>query len=201
MLWTLPNILTLGRIAAAPGLALAAAVLEAPLVAPILLALFLAAALTDFLDGWLARRLDRTSAVGAMLDPVADKAMVLTALMVLIATSRVGPALVLPAAIIATREVLVSGLREHLGQTRLAVTRLAKWKTVLQMTAIGILLAAEPLAALQGVPAPGAAPDPDLGGLLAGAGLALVWAAALATAITGWDYTAKGLAYITEREE
>ena len=90
---------------------------------------FILAALTDWLDGYLARRLKLVSALGAFLDPVADKLMVAIGLLVL-ATFSVGatPLYLIPASVILTREILISGLREYLGEVKLHVTQIAKWK-------------------------------------------------------------------------
>jgi len=125
MIWTVPNALTAARMLAAPALVLCFLLVDRPAADRLAFGLFIAAAVTDFFDGWLARRLGQVSALGRMLDPVADKAMVLIALSLLAATSRVGEQVLLPAALIILREVLVSGLREHLGGTALAVTQLA----------------------------------------------------------------------------
>lgn len=202
MTWTVPNMLTVFRILAAPGVALAFVLFERPAADWVALILFVTAALTDFLDGWLARRLNQITDVGKMLDPIADKAMVIIALMVLVARppymadTPAGKlpvrevsdmALVAPAALIMLREVMVSGLREYLGDVKLPVTALAKWKTTVQMVAIGVLLAAPLLL--------GAVPDAGT------AGLGLLWLAAILTLITGWDYFRKGLAYIRRRED
>lgn len=224
MRWTIPNILTVGRILAAPGVALCYVLFDRPMADWIALILFVGAALTDFFDGWLARKLNQITDIGKMLDPIADKAMVLIALAVLVArpvtvaeigetryfiSDRLGLAILLPAALIMLREVMVSGLREYLGDVKLPVTQLAKWKTTVQMIAIAVLLAA-PLAGQ--FEATGATPvrvtDYDSEALAYGlpqivtmAGLALLWLAAVLTLITGWDYFRKGLAYIRMREE
>jgi CDP-diacylglycerol---glycerol-3-phosphate 3-phosphatidyltransferase len=182
MTWTLPTILTLSRVAAAPLVALVFVVLARPAADAVALVLFLAAAGTDWLDGFLARRLDQHSAFGKMLDPIADKAMVAIALAVLMALSGLAPLLVLPAVAILLREVLVSGLREYLGAVKLDVTRLAKWKTAAQMIAIGLLLAGPPL------------------GLPAWPGLALLWLAAALTIHTGLDYFRKARPYLDGRK-
>ncbi len=223
-MWTVPNILTLGRVLAAPCVALAFVVFERPLADWVAFWLFVVAGLTDFLDGWLARRLGQESEIGKMLDPIADKAMVIIALMVLFLRDAAVPPvavagalwqaqtpaaswLVLPAVVIALRETLVSGLREYLGDVKLRVTRLAKWKTTVQMVAIALLLGVEPL---REVLSPGALRMADAdavwqasvqAGYAHAAGVALLWLAALLTAITGWDYFRKGLAYIRERED
>lgn len=105
------------------------------------LVLFLGAAITDWFDGYLARAWKQETKLGAMLDPIADKAMVVIALMVIVGFSSMSPWLVLPTTVILFREVFVSGLREFLGDTAgtLKVTQLAKWKTTTQMIAISIL--------------------------------------------------------------
>jgi len=185
-MWTLPNILTAARIAAAPVTGLMVA-LGGPGWSIAAFFLFTAAALTDFLDGWLARRYAQTTALGRMLDPIADKVMVMTVLAALFAhDAHRSPLFALPAFAILLREVLVSGLREFLGNIKLPVTRLAKWKTTAQLVAIAVLvLGLSPSAA---------------GASLHAAGLALLWVAAALTALSGWDYFAKGLAYIRKRE-
>jgi CDP-diacylglycerol--glycerol-3-phosphate 3-phosphatidyltransferase len=188
-LWTIPNILTVARVAAAPGVALAFALLPRPLADWVALVLFVTAALTDFLDGWLARKLNQISAFGRMLDPIADKAMVVIALAVLTALHGPEPLLLLPVAAILLRETLVSGLREFLkGAAVLSVTRLAKWKTTAQLSAIALMLASVPLTSI-GIPAP----------LTGALGLALLWVAAVLTVVTGWDYARKAMPYLTDQ--
>ncbi|MEL6112835.1 MAG: CDP-diacylglycerol--glycerol-3-phosphate 3-phosphatidyltransferase [Pseudomonadota bacterium] len=107
---------------------------------------FVAAALTDFLDGWVARRFHQTSALGAALDPIADKALTAAALILLIEAGVLTGLASLGAAIIIVREVLVAGLREALAPrgVTLPVTQLAKAKTAVQSIAIAALLAAMP---------------------------------------------------------
>ncbi|OWU86463.1 CDP-diacylglycerol--glycerol-3-phosphate 3-phosphatidyltransferase [Oceanicola sp. 22II-s10i] len=141
MIWTLPNILTVLRLLAAPALVVVFAVLPRPAADWLGLILFVGASLTDYLDGWLARAWQQQSKLGTMLDPIADKAMVVIAIMVLAAYSGLAPAIVIPAGLILFREVFVSGLREFLGDVAgtLKVTKLAKWKTASQMVAIAVL--------------------------------------------------------------
>ena len=105
------------------------------------LGLFVVAAITDFVDGYLARAWKQESKIGAMLDPIADKAMVIIALLVITGFNGMNPWILLPATLILFREVFVSGLREYLGDTAglLKVTNLAKWKTTLQMVALAVL--------------------------------------------------------------
>ncbi|GIX15615.1 MAG: CDP-diacylglycerol--glycerol-3-phosphate 3-phosphatidyltransferase [Paracoccaceae bacterium] len=177
----LPNLLTWARILAAPATGLVFLAGQDPAAHGVAFALFTAAGLTDFLDGWLARRLGQESALGRMLDPVADKAMVTIALAALMAVRGPDPWLVLPALAIFLREVLVAGLREHLGAVKLHVTRAAKWKTTAQLVAVGGLLLAGAL--------PGAA-------WLGPAALALLWLAAGLTVWTGFDYMWRATPYL-----
>jgi len=207
MIWTVPNILTVARIAAAPCVALAFVVFARPMADWIALGLFAVAGLTDFLDGWLARRLGQTSAIGAMLDPIADKAMVAIALAVLLGLFGLEAWIVVPVAIILLREVIVSGLREYLGDVKLPVTPLAKWKTSVQMVAIALLLLMSQIGwqveaqAAEGPPRPR-----DIwealrqNAMVAGPAVIALWAAAGLTAVTGWDYLMRGIAYIRARE-
>jgi len=148
-------------------------------------ALFTVAAISDFFDGWLARRWGQVSAFGRMLDPIADKAMVAITGAVLCSIYGLAPLVVIPVTIILLRETLVSGLREYLKGARiLDVTTMAKWKTTAQMCAFGLLLLSGAIWAQW----------------LEYAGLVLLWIAAGLTAITGYDYFAKGLAYISREE-
>jgi CDP-diacylglycerol--glycerol-3-phosphate 3-phosphatidyltransferase len=181
------------------------------------LALFLGAAITDWFDGYLARLWKQESRFGAMLDPIADKAMVLIAIMVLTGYNGMNPWLILPATVILFREVFVSGLREYLGATAklLAVTKLAKWKTTAQMVAIAVLFLGTGLEYLNSVAMRGMTPeqyadavsaglaDPvlacgrrDCASLAGDAGLALMWVAAMLTLVTGWDYFQKSLPHL-----
>src|SRR6056297_763939 len=143
MTWTLPNILTILRLLAAPAVAVMFLYFTRPYADWFALLLFVGAALTDWIDGYLARSWKQETKLGAMLDPIADKAMVLIALMVIVGFSSMSPWLVLPATVILFREVFVSGLREYLGDTAgtLKVTKLAKWKTTAQMIALAMLFA------------------------------------------------------------
>jgi len=203
MTWTVPNILSVIRVVAAPCVAFAFAALERPDADRAAVLIFSIAAFTDYLDGSLARRLGQESAFGRMLDPVADKAMVSIALAVIVAIYSLEWPILVPAAVILLREVLISGLREFLGDVKLQVTRLAKWKTTLQMIAIFLLLLRGAL-----TPTEGAGPrNPIVGQILemaaiaaGGLGLLLLWVAAWFTLVTGWDYFRKGMPYIDAKE-
>ncbi|MDP4033382.1 MAG: CDP-diacylglycerol--glycerol-3-phosphate 3-phosphatidyltransferase, partial [Pseudorhodobacter sp.] len=141
MRWTLPNILTVMRLIAAPGVAIMFLYFHRPWADWFALTLFIVAAITDWFDGYIARRWHQESKFGAMLDPIADKAMVVIALVIITGYSGMNPWLILPVTVILFREVFVSGLREFLGakSSLLKVTYLAKWKTTAQMVAIAVL--------------------------------------------------------------
>lgn len=212
--------MTVARLLAAPAVAIVFAMFPRPMADWVALALFICASLTDFLDGWIARTWQQTSRFGAMLDPIADKAMVITALAVVMSLSGLDPLVMIPAAVILFREVFVSGLREFLGADagKLSVTKLAKWKTTAQMVAIAILMGAVALeymhlaafgalsreayqAALDAGPQDwnmvwaSAEASVPLGVL----GIGLLWVAAVLTLVTGADYFVKSLPFLSEK--
>jgi cardiolipin synthase len=177
----LPNALTVARIVAVPVL-IAVFYLPAPPAHWAAMAVFVAASVTDWVDGWLARRWAQQSDFGKVLDPIADKLLVAAALFMLAAFDRLSIPSVVAAIAILGREILVSGLREFLaGRASLPVTMLAKWKTAVQMTAIAILLAAP--AAPWGLP-------------LQRIGEIGLWIAAVLTLVTGWGYLRQGLDFM-----
>ena len=183
----LPNLLTLSRIAAIP-LIVALVLLRWPAADLTACVVFTAAAVTDWLDGHLARRRRLTSEFGRMLDPIADKLLVGAVLMLLAGLGRLSDIGLIAAVVIMLREILVSGLREFLAglSQGLPVSRLAKWKTGVQMTALGLLVAGDASARLLG-----------LGFLPIGlAGEALLTLAAALTLITGWDYLVASLRHV-----
>ena len=219
MKWNLPNVLTLLRLLAAPMVAVMFLYFTRPYADWFALILFLSAAITDWFDGYLARAWKQETKLGAMLDPIADKAMVVIALMVIIGFSSWSPWLVLPATVILFREVFVSGLREYLGDVAgtLKVTQLAKWKTTMQMIAIAVLFSQGVFEHYLGMSVYGMdeqmisailnGEQEDRLGLwwkLAGmewaglSGLWLLWLAAALTAITGFDYLAKAMPHLRE---
>lgn len=219
MRMNLPNILTVLRLLAAPGVAVMFLYFARPFADWAALTLFVAAAVTDWFDGHLARSWKQETKLGAMLDPIADKAMVVIALMVIVGYSSMSPWLVLPATVILFREVFVSGLREYLGDTAgtLKVTKLAKWKTTAQMVAIAVLFSQGVFEHYLGMSAFGM-DQPMFGAIMTGAeedvlglrwkyagmiwagniGLVLLWIAAVLTLITGWDYFRKSLPFLKE---
>ena len=143
MRWTIPNMLTVLRLLAAPGVAIMFLYFARPWADWFAMLLFVAASITDYIDGYLARAWKQESVFGAMLDPIADKAMVVIALLVITGFSGMNPWILLPATVILFREIFVSGLREYLGATAglLSVTQLAKYKTFAQMIALTVLFA------------------------------------------------------------
>jgi cardiolipin synthase len=175
----LPNILTLSRILVIP-LLIGAFYINGDLGNWVVLALFVLASVTDFLDGYLARTWKQVSEIGRFLDPVADKLLVASTLLMLVAFDRIEGWTILPALVILCREILVSGLREFLASIRMSVpvSRRAKWKTAIQMTAIGFLIV--------GNAGPAALPILTIGEI----GL---WIAALFTLTTGYAYMRVGI--------
>jgi len=126
---------------AAPAVVIVFLCLDRPYADWVALFLFIGASITDYIDGYLARKWSQQSAFGTMLDPIADKAMVILAIVAIIGLYGLKPLIVIPMILILFREVFVSGLREFLGKDagRLAVTKVAKWKTTVQMVAISVL--------------------------------------------------------------
>ena len=190
---SLPNLLTYGRIVAVP-LVVICFYLEGKLQSSDFarwsaLAIFIVASITDFFDGYLARAWDQTSTIGKMLDPIADKLLVATCLLLLAADtdSIIAGWSLWAAIIILCREILVSGLREYLADLKVSVpvTQLAKWKTAVQMIAIAFLLA-------------GPAGDKILP-YTTEIGRFLLWIAAIVTLYTGYDYFRAGLKHVIDR--
>lgn len=219
MKWTLPNILTVLRLIAAPGVAIMFLYFHRPWADWFALTLFISAAITDYFDGYLARLWKQESKFGAMMDPVADKAMVVIALVIITGYSGMNPWLMLPVTVILFREVFVGGLREFLGSKAglLKVTKLAKWKTTAQMVAISVLFLGTGLEhsegiARQGMTAAQYAEAVTLGladpirscgtrgcsSVATIAGLGLIWIAAILTALTGLDYFRKSLPFLRD---
>ena len=170
----LPNLLTISRIAIIPvvlvfiyipgqSLKLTAAII------------FMLACVTDFLDGYFARKLDQSSALGRFLDPIADKLLVAGVIVALVSKDVIAGLSVVPALVILFREILVSGLREYLAELHVPVpvSKLAKWKTAIQMFALGALIFDGAM---------------DSGQVIYIVGMAGLWVAAILTIVTGYDY-------------
>ena len=180
----IPNILTIGRIIIVPFFVLAFYLpgFYGDLTACVL---FVIASFTDFLDGMLARMMGEESKLGELLDPIADKIIVATALILLVMSGTIRHYEVIAAIIILTREILISGLREFLarGQIKLPVTNLAKLKTFLQMVAIALLLTGETGNKILNFQ------DYNAQTI----GIILLWLSAFLTLYTGYEYLRKGI--------
>jgi cardiolipin synthase len=152
------------------------------------LVIFAIAGITDYFDGWAARRLNKTTSLGVMLDPIADKLLVSACLLLLAADGTIAGWSLWAAIIILCREILVSGLREFLGhvQVTVPVSHLAKWKTTAQLVAIGFLLAGP--AGNRVFP------------YTVEIGIVLLWLSALLTLYTGWDYFKAGVTTVVDSD-
>ena len=190
---SLPNILTYGRIAAIPvvvGCIYAQSIMDYPLwLRWVAVAIFIGAAVTDYLDGYYARIWNQQSAFGRMLDPIADQLLVAPCLLLLAADGIIHGWSLWAAIVILCREILVSGLREYLAALRVSVpvTKLAKWKTTVQLVAIGFLLA-------------GPAGD-EVVPMVSLIGIVLLWASAILTMYTGYDYFRAGIHHLIKEDE
>lgn len=185
---SLPNLLTLSRIFAVPILVFLLWK-PAPLDYAITFVLYCLVGITDYFDGYLARAQGQISRLGQFLDPIADKIMVAAVIMMLVTSRQDGaePIIhnihIVAALIILLREIIVSGLREFLAPLNVGmpVSALAKWKTTLQLVALGALILA------------GAVPQQEW---VHSVGLVSLWAAAILTLVTGWDYLRIGLRHM-----
>jgi cardiolipin synthase len=184
--WTLPNILTYGRVVAVPVVVVLLFWPDLAWMRWTALCIFILAGVTDFFDGYLARAWSQQSSLGRMLDPIADKLLVAAVLLMLVADHTITGFSIWAAIVILCREILVSGLREYLAELKVSVpvSRVAKWKTTLQLVALGFLIA-------------GRAADLIVPGVTE-AGLILLWVAAILTLYTGWDYMKAGLKHVVD---
>ena len=207
-----PNLLTYGRIAAVPAVVACLYwqdILQGGLwLRWVALVIFISAAVTDVLDGYFARKWGEQSAFGRMLDPIADKLLVASCLLMLAADGTIRGYALWAAIVILCREILVSGLREYLAELRVTVqvTWLAKWKTFLQLLAVGFLIAGEAGDALfpslivstVTVGQTSVAVGAQASGIVTLIGVGLLWFSAMLTLYTGWDYFRAGLRHLIE---
>ena len=172
----LPNTLTILRILAVPAIVVLL-LIDGNTARWAAFILFVLAAATDYLDGYLARTMSTQTALGRLLDPIADKILVGALILMLAGVGTVAGLALIPAVLILSREFVVAGLREFMAEqgTTLHVTSLAKWKTMVQMVALAILII--------GTAGPPAIPIHEIG-------IAALWLAAILTVITGYDYVA-----------
>jgi CDP-diacylglycerol--glycerol-3-phosphate 3-phosphatidyltransferase/cardiolipin synthase len=184
--FNLPNILTFGRVVIVPAVVACLFWPDEYVLRWTALGLFIIAAVTDFFDGYLARAWGQQSALGRMLDPIADKLLVSAALLILVADGTIRSWSLWAAIVILCREILVSGLREFLAELKVSVpvSKVAKWKTTMQMIALGFLIA-------------GRAGELVLPGTTR-IGLFLLWISAILTLYTGWDYMKAGIKHVVE---
>ncbi|GJE08852.1 CDP-diacylglycerol--glycerol-3-phosphate 3-phosphatidyltransferase [Methylobacterium jeotgali] len=184
--WTLANCLTYGRLAAVPVVAGLLFWPEEHGARFAALGVYALAAITDYLDGYVARTYAQSSALGRMLDPIADKLLISACLLMLAASGGIRDWTLWAAIVILCREILVSGLREYLAELKVSVpvSRVAKWKTTAQLLALGFLIA-------------GPAGETILPGTQA-IGTGLLWLAAALTLYTGWDYMRSGIRHVID---
>ncbi len=187
--FSVPNLLTYGRILAIPAVVGLLFWPRDDWVRWIALAIYIIAAITDYFDGYLARAWHQQSAIGRMLDPIADKLLVASCLLMLAADETISGMALWAAIIILCREILVSGLREFLAELQVSVpvSKVAKWKTVAQLVAVGFLIA-------------GPAGETVLPGTIQ-IGIVLLWVAAVLTIYTGWDYFRSGIRHLVAEDE
>lgn len=184
MIFSFPNMLTMSRIVVIP-LIIALLFFDGAIVRWTAFGLYTLACVTDFFDGYAARQMGQVSRLGRFLDPVADKLLVASIILMLAARGDLMGVDVLPGLVILVREITVSGLREFLAELRVGVpvSGLAKWKTTIQMLALGFLVV--------GDASPQAIPSEMIG-------LVLIWVAALLTLVTGIDYLRAGLRHMVK---
>ncbi|MCB5173806.1 CDP-diacylglycerol--glycerol-3-phosphate 3-phosphatidyltransferase [Microvirga sp. SM9] len=184
--FNLANLLTYGRLAAVPAVVALLFWPEDHWSRWFALIVFAVAGITDYLDGYVARTYAQQSALGRMLDPIADKLLVAACLLMLVADGTIHGWALWAAIVILCREILVSGLREFLAELKVGVpvSRVAKWKTTLQLLAVGFLIA-------------GPAGEAVMPGTML-IGIVLLWASAILTIYTGWDYLKTGIHHMID---
>jgi cardiolipin synthase len=182
--FNLANMLTYGRLVAVPAVVGLLYWPEDHWSRWAALIVFAVAAITDYLDGYVARTYGQQSALGRMLDPIADKLLVAACLLMLVAVGTIHGWSLWAAIVILCREILVSGLREFLAELKVSVpvSRVAKWKTTLQLVSLGFLIA--------GPAGETVLPSNTL------IGIVLLWVAAVLTLYTGWDYFKNGIHHL-----
>ena len=178
-IYTIPNIITFIRIFLIP-IILYLLFSENPNIVLIAGLLFIVSSVSDYFDGYLARTLNQSSKLGTLLDPIADKLLIASVIVVLVDTGVISNIHVVPAIIILLREIAISGLREFLAKlnTDMPVSKLAKYKTTFQMVSLSILIISLGF---------------ELNDLLWNIGLITLWIAAIITLLSGYNYMVKGL--------
>ena len=181
-IYTIPNIITFIRIFLIPVI-LYLLFSENPNIVLIAGLLFIVSSVSDYFDGYLARTLNQSSKLGTLLDPIADKLLIASVIIVLVDTGVISNIHVVPAIIILLREIAISGLREFLAKlnTDMPVSKLAKYKTTFQMVSLSILIISLGF---------------ELNDLLWNLGLITLWIAAIITLLSGYNYMIKGMKHI-----
>ena len=181
-IYTIPNIITFIRIFLIPVI-LYLLFSENPNIVLIAGLLFIVSSVSDYFDGYLARTLNQSSKLGTLLDPIADKLLIASVIVVLVDTGVISNIHVVPAIIILLREIAISGLREFLAKlnTDMPVSKLAKYKTTFQMVSLSILIISLGF---------------ELNDMLWNIGLITLWIAAIITLLSGYNYMVKGLKHI-----
>ena len=181
-IYTIPNIITFIRIILIP-IILYLLFSENSNIVLLAGGLFIISSISDYFDGYLARVLNQSSKLGTLLDPIADKLLIASVIVVLVDTNVISNLHVIPAIIILLREIAISGLREFLAKmnTDMPVSKLAKYKTTFQMVSLSILIISLGF---------------QLNDFLWNLGLVTLWIAAIITLLSGYNYMAKGLKHI-----
>ena len=181
-IYTIPNIITFIRIILIP-IILYLLFSENPNIVLLAGGLFIVSSVSDYFDGYLARVLNQSSKLGTLLDPIADRLLIASVIVVLVDTNVISNLHVIPAIIILLREIAISGLREFLAKmnTDMPVSKLAKYKTTFQMVSLSILIISLGF---------------ELNDFLWNLGLITLWIAAIITLLSGYNYMAKGLKHI-----
>ena len=181
-IYTIPNIITFIRIFLIP-IILYLMFSENPNIVLLAGGLFIISSISDYFDGYLARTLNQSSRLGTLLDPIADKLLVASVIVVLVDTRVITNIHVIPAIVILLREIAISGLREFLAKLNadMPVSKLAKYKTTFQMVSLSILIISLGF---------------ELNDLLWNTGLITLWVAAIITLLSGYNYIVKGLKHI-----
>jgi cardiolipin synthase len=179
----IPNFLTLSRLGSLP-FCLVLMFIDAPWAAWLALLIYTYGCVTDWLDGYLARKWNVTSPFGVFLDPIADKIFIVSVMLILIANGKLDGFWTIPPLLIIAREFLIAGLREFLGPKNISVpvTQMAKWKTGVQMGALGFLIMGD----YGDVLIPGTTEI----------GYILITAAAVLTVMTGLNYLKEGMKHL-----
>lgn len=185
-MFNLPNVLTISRILLIP-IVFATMYIDYPYIHWLACVVFVIAAVTDLLDGWVARSMNQVSSYGRLLDTIADKLLVTATILMLASTARISSIGMIPAVVIVCREIMVSGLHGFLAKynIELKVTKLAKWKAVIQMIALPVLIVGN---------------DEVTGIDFSGLGEVILWLAGVLTVITGYDYLEKVTTTIKKEE-